>query len=76
MEKKMHDIERFNETVELLGGRRAVMEKLGVTPAALSFWCTGKRKLPAERAIQLAQLTGGEVSFMELIPELRNITIK
>lgn len=69
----MHDVKKLNETINKLGGRKSVMTRLGVSAAVMSFWCTGKSKLPVERAIQLSQMSNGEVSFYDLIPELKNI---
>lgn len=69
----MHDVKKLKEAIELLGGRQAVIKRMGVSAAAMSFWCTGRSKLPTERAIQLSQISNGQVSFYDLVPEIKKI---
>ncbi|MGQ3051067.1 MAG: helix-turn-helix domain-containing protein [Roseateles sp.] len=52
-----------------LGGQGAVARLLGLKPPTVNEWCTGKRKVPAERCIQIEQLTDGAVRCEELLPD-------
>jgi DNA-binding transcriptional regulator YdaS (Cro superfamily) len=46
----------------------AVASEIGVTPAMWSRWETGKRKIPAERVLDIESLTG--VSRHDLRPDI------
>jgi DNA-binding transcriptional regulator YdaS (Cro superfamily) len=48
----------------------AFAERLGVTQGLVSQWLTGETKLTAERAVQIEEVTAGEVSRSDLRPDL------
>lgn len=47
---------------------RELAEKLSVTPELVRMWRSGARRIPAERAVKLSELTG--ISCHELRPDL------
>lgn len=56
----------IEQAVKKAGGRAAVARELGVTPEAVRQWI--KKKLPAERAVDLERLSG--VHRSSLRPDL------
>lgn len=54
------------EAIRLAGGPGAVGQALGISREAVQQW----RRCPAERAIQLERLTGGQITRHELRPDL------
>lgn len=58
----------FKKAIEKYGGRVPLAKKLGVTPQAVFKW--EKTQLPAARAIQIEQLTNGQITVRELRPDL------
>jgi DNA-binding transcriptional regulator YdaS (Cro superfamily) len=52
--------------IEIAGGPAALGAFLGISHAAVAQW----KRCPAERAIQLEQATGGQVTRQELRPDL------
>ncbi|HSV48343.1 MAG TPA: helix-turn-helix domain-containing protein [Ramlibacter sp.] len=55
---------------EIVGGRAPLASHLSVTPAAVSQWCNGERRVPAERCPQIEKATGGKVRCEELRPDV------
>lgn len=55
---------------EALGGRVGLAAHLEVTPAAVSQWCSGERRVPAERCLQIERATLGRVRCEELRPDI------
>ena len=53
-----------------LGGQAALASHLGISPAAVNQWCTGERRVPAERCPVIERLTGGLVRCEELRPDV------
>ena len=58
----------INQAIEHFGGRRALADACGLTVMAVHQWET--RKVPAERAVQIEQLSGGAVTKESLRPDL------
>lgn len=58
----------FDSVISFFGGRVAVAKMLKVTPQAIHKW--EKNKIPSERAIQIEQLTKGEITVKDLRPDL------
>ena len=58
-----HDIETV---IQRLGGRKAMAEALGITPANISQW-RATRKIPAAKAIEIERLTGGDIRAVDLV---------
>ena len=50
--------------VDQLGGRTRLADALGVTPQAVGRWLSGLDKVPAERAVQIEELTGVRCEVM------------
>lgn len=42
---------------------------VGVSPAVVSHWFTGRRPIPHLRAVAIEKLTGGAVSRRDLAPD-------
>lgn len=55
---------------ELMGSRAALARALNVTGQCVAYWCEGRRRLSAERAIEIERVLGGRVCRHELRPEL------
>lgn len=52
------------------GGQCRLAAAIGVTPAAVNQWITGKRPIPAERCIDIERATAGAVTCEALRPDL------
>lgn len=50
----------------MVGGKAALARALGVTPAAVFHWATGRRPVPAARCPSIERATGGAVRCEEL----------
>jgi DNA-binding transcriptional regulator YdaS (Cro superfamily) len=57
----------LTRAIRAAGGSQSLAEMLGVTPQAISQW---RRRIPAERVLQIERACGGEVSRHELRPDL------
>lgn len=44
--------------------------KMDVSPSLVSYWLSGKRRITAERAVQIETITDGAVPREELRPDL------
>lgn len=44
--------------------------KLDVSPSLVSYWLNGKKRITAERAVQIETITDGAVPRHELRPDL------
>lgn len=55
---------------DALGGRSSLAARIGVTPAAVSQWVSGERRVPAERCLQIERATDGTVRCEELRPDI------
>lgn len=54
------------EAISAAGGPAEIGKQLGISHAAVAQW----KRCPAERAIQLEKLTGGQVTRQQLRPDL------
>jgi plasmid maintenance system antidote protein VapI len=55
-----------DDVVQWFGGKQETVAKtLGVTKAAVSYWVS-ENKIPANRAIQVEQLTNGTIKAVNL----------
>ena len=55
-----------DDVVAWFGGEQVrLAKKLGVTKAAVSYWVS-EGKMPANRAIQVEQITKGEIKAVDL----------
>jgi plasmid maintenance system antidote protein VapI len=60
------NIVSVDDVVEWFGGKQETVAKtLGVTKAAVSYWVS-ENKIPANRAIQVEQLTDGAIKAVDL----------
>lgn len=70
-EMQMENEEKHNgvsvdDVVAWFGGEQVVLaKKLGVTKAAVSYWVS-EGKIPANRAIQVEQITNGAIKAVDL----------
>lgn len=62
--------EKLKRLIKELGGVSAVAEQMDISPSAISQWCNGIERIPAERAIQFSQMSAGRVSVYDLRPDL------
>ncbi len=60
----------MKRAVEIFGSQVALAQRMGVSQAAVSYWLTQAKTVPAERAVQIEAVTEGEVSRKELRPDL------
>jgi len=65
--------EAFSNWVERIGAERAA-ELLGVSVPAVYHWCSGRRKIGAERAIQIEAVTNGALRREQLRPDLFSLS--
>lgn len=56
--------------VEQRGGASVLASELGVTAPLIYQWIAGDLRVPAERCLKIARLTGGEVRCEDLRPDL------
>ncbi|MAM87538.1 MAG: chaperone [unclassified Hahellaceae] len=58
----------LREAIEQLGGPKRVSELLDCSPQAVCKWMS--TQIPAERAIQLENVTNGSIKCRDLRPDL------
>ena len=58
----------LNKAVEHFKTKKALAEAIGVKPMTVTQWFN--RGLPAHRAKQISDATGGKISLQDLVPEL------
>lgn len=51
-------------------GQRELAQALGCSASLVSHWCTGRKRITAERALQIEQATLGGVKRHQLRPDL------
>lgn len=54
---------------EVVGGQRVLSDALGISPAQVNQWVTGRRGVPAKYCQSIVDLTEGLVTVQELRPE-------
>ena len=50
--------------------QRELASALGLTEGAVKHWCSGFRRVPAERCRDIEAATGGQVTCEELRPDV------
>lgn len=55
----------IRDVIDYFGSRAALAKALGVSPPAVTIWCSLGR-LPGERAIQIERLTAGVIRAIDL----------
>jgi len=58
-------VKTLQDVVDHFGSRSEMAKVMGVSPPAVTIWCSLGR-LPGERAIQIERLTGGLFRAVEL----------
>ena len=53
---------------EVVGGQRVLSDALGISPAQVNQWATGRRTIPVKYCQSIVDLTEGLVSVQELRP--------
>ena len=61
------DISALEKAVELCGSQAALARKVGVSPQAIQKW---KKRVPAERVLDIEEATGGVVTRYDLRSDL------
>lgn len=64
----MKSAEAAKEASRLLGNQAEMARLLRVTAPTVNQWCSGKRPVPAKRAVQIEVLTAGAVKRIALCP--------
>lgn len=64
----MTPTEAMEEAVRIVGGQSSLASKLGVSAPTVNQWCSGSRPVPAERALQIEELTAGSIRRDVLCP--------
>lgn len=59
----------IHEAGSRVGTLAALASALGVTPAAVSEWGSGRRPVPIERCVQIERITAGAVTRIALRPD-------
>jgi DNA-binding transcriptional regulator YdaS (Cro superfamily) len=65
----MTPAEAVEKAAKMLGSQAALAAQLGVEPPTVNQWTTGRRPVPAPRAIEIEQATNGGVSRHDLCPD-------
>jgi DNA-binding transcriptional regulator YdaS (Cro superfamily) len=66
----------IEKAVSRIGGQAALAKAIGVTPAMVYQWLTGRRPVPAERCAAIEAATSGAVTRADLRPDLWGDTPK
>jgi DNA-binding transcriptional regulator YdaS (Cro superfamily) len=67
-------MEALLRAIELIGSQAELARRLGVRPQLISQWTQGKRPLPPIRAAQIEELTEGQVTRLQLLPDFPWVT--
>ena len=63
----MDEISAIDKAIRIVGSQKALADEMGVTKQAVHKW---RRKVPAERVIDIERATNGQVPRHELRPDL------
>lgn len=63
-------MDAIKRACEVVGGRAALAEAIGVTPSFISQLVNGERPIPAERVLAIEHATGGKVTRYQLRPDV------
>ena len=64
----MTPAEAATKAASILGNKAKMAKLLDVRPPTVNQWCSGVRPIPAARAIQIQNLTQGQVKREDLCP--------
>lgn len=62
--------QQIKKAVAACGGQAALAKAIGVSPAMVYQWLTGRRPVPAERCAAIETATEGNVTRADLRPDL------
>lgn len=57
----------FDRIVERMGSQRKLAQALNIKPQSLTNW---RGRIPAERALEIERLVGGEITCHEMRPDV------
>lgn len=60
----------IQKACDISGSQKSLADAVGVTPATVNQWVSGKRPVPSERCIDIERITAGAVTCEELRPDL------
>lgn len=60
----------IQQAVDLAGSQSKLANLLGITPQAVQFWCSNRRKVPVIRAIAIERLFPDEINRADLRPDI------
>lgn len=63
----MTDTTAIEKAIKVLGNQQMLADTLGVSTQAITKW---RRRIPAERVLDIEKATGGEVTRHELRPDI------
>jgi DNA-binding transcriptional regulator YdaS (Cro superfamily) len=52
---------------EHFGSQLELAQVLDISPTLVSYWFTGKRKIPLKYALKIAQMSDDAITFQELL---------
>ena len=58
---------RIEKAIKVVGNQKRLADTLGVSTQAITKW---RRRIPAERVLDIERATGGEVTRQQLRPDL------
>lgn len=64
----MTPVEAVNAAALMLGSQAEMARRLRVKPPTVNQWCSGLRPVPAARAVQIEEMTDGEIAKADLCP--------
>lgn len=67
--RRMNPADPVTKACEVVGGQAELARRLGVTPAAVQQWRSGKRPVPALQANAIERETEGAVTRRDLRPD-------
>nr|WP_315492532.1 Cro/CI family transcriptional regulator [uncultured Pseudomonas sp.] len=64
----MNPAEAALAAAKIIGSQAKMAKLLDVKPPTVSQWCSGERPIPAARAVQIENLTQGQIKRESLCP--------
>lgn len=62
--------EAIRSACDIIGSQTRVAAMLGITVGAVNQWCTGRKDVPLDKAIQIEGATKGAITVEQLKPEI------
>jgi len=62
--------QQLHDYTQHYGESKRLAILVNVSPTTMSLWCTGKRKVPVHRCLDISRATGGYVQPYMLRPDI------